>query len=396
MNKKHKYSWDVHPHINFRFINKCKYYLISSSEFLYSRLKIILIISLFLSISTAEIPKLLYPGKIDVFFSSTKNGINRYNLILWSPIFKGGFGSFSQQKIYRGGFFRPLVTVSNVGELIVGLQSLDVGEETQIEIQGEYRFPFGLGIGGGIVERKENYNDVKFTKLSYRNSWQGLQFIVSFQEQQTAGKNSSGGYLALYNKKLMGVLGADGEQWRGTIGYVAPKNNDIKWRPSFEILYVDNTIGNLVGPQFIFANATLGFRGGFLSHPARLGRAMGPTGLEFGNPLGFLYPTFNRRLNVWELGGIADFRVVRLELNGDINEVWEIVFFPFQMFKVGRPFASNLFIGSQYNKNEDNDLTSVGMFGYSGKIGPIVVNLHGEIYFNNVKKSIFLGLIYPF
>ena len=368
----------------------------STGGFLNRKLKITLISFLLLSIATAEIPKLLYPGKLDIFYFSTKSEANRYNLIFWSPIFKGGFGSSSHQNRYGGGFFRPLVALPSTGDLIIGLQSSEVGEESQIEIQGEYRFPFGLGIGGGIVERGEDYNDVTFTKLSYRNSWNGFQYILSFQEQQTAGKNSSGGYLALYNEGLMGVLGSDGEQWRGTFGYVAPKSADTPWRPSLEILYVDNTIGNLVGPQFIFANATLGFRGGFLSHPARLGRAMGPTGLEFGNPLGFLNSTFNRRLNVWELGGIADFRLVRLVLNGANTEFWETVFFPYQMFGVGRSFASNLFIGGQFNKYEDDDWTSIGMVGYFGRIGAFVINLQGNNNFNSEERSLFLGLIYPF
>ena len=61
----------------------------------------------------------------------------------------------------------------------------------------------------------------------------------------------------------MGVVGFDGEQRRTTFGYVAPKNENTQWRPSLEVLYVDNRIGKLAGPQFIFANATLGFNGGF-------------------------------------------------------------------------------------------------------------------------------------
>ncbi len=61
-------------------------------------------------------------------------------------------------------------------------------------------------------------------------------------------------------------------------------------RPAVEVLYVDNTIGHFSGTRNLFANVTLKYGGGFLSHPARLGRAMGPQGTEYGNPLGFLTP----------------------------------------------------------------------------------------------------------
>ena len=40
---------------------------------------------------------------------------------------------------------------------------------------------------------------------------------------------------------------------------------------------------------------------------------MGPQGLEFGNPLGFLFPTWNRRLEVWELGKLGAARFERIE-----------------------------------------------------------------------------------
>tara|TARA_B100000315_G_C14548289_1_gene574384 strand:+ start:703 stop:1827 length:1125 start_codon:yes stop_codon:yes gene_type:complete len=358
--------------------------------------KTVLVVFILLSFVTAQTSELLHPGKLDGFYSSTiKSGLNKYNLIFWSPIVKGGYGSVSSGMRYSGGFFRPFVSRPNIGDLIVGLQSLEVEGKNQIEIQAEYRFKFGLGIGSGVVDRGENDNDIKFTKLSYRNSWNKLRYIVTVQTQQTVGINSPGGYLALYDESFMGVVGFDGEQRRTTFGYVAPKNANTQWRPSLEVLYVDNTIGKLVGPQFIFANATLGFHGGFLSHPARLGRAMGPTGMEFGNPLGFLRPTFNRRLNVWELGGIANFRLVRLDLNGSSTEAWETALFPSQIFKTGGYFVSQLFIGTEFNKSEQDAWMTTGTFGYFGKIGTIIVSIKGNYNFNIEENSLFIGLIYP-
>tara|TARA_B110001454_G_scaffold148940_1_gene138366 strand:- start:214 stop:1398 length:1185 start_codon:yes stop_codon:yes gene_type:complete len=393
MNKNSKYIRD--PYIGtFKLFEQSSTYVFC--WYWWRKSKTILVVFTLLSISSAQISELLHPGKLDVFYSSTiKSGLNKYNLIFWSPIFKGGYGSVSSGIRYGGGFFRPFLSRPNIGDLVLGLQFLEVEEESQIEIQTEYRFKFGLSIGSGIVDRGENDNDITFTKLSYRNFWNRLKYIVTVQTQQTVGITSLGGYLALYDENFMGVVGFDGEQRRTTFGYVAPKNENTQWRPSLEVLYVDNRIGKLAGPQFIFANATLGFSGGFLSHPARLGRAMGPTGIEFGNPLGFLKSTFNRRLNVWELGGIANFRLVRLDLNGSSTEALEATLFPWQIFKSDGSFVSQFFIGAELNKSEQDDWMSTGMFGYFGKMGTIVLSLKGSYNFNIEENSLFIGFIYP-
>jgi hypothetical protein len=370
-----------------------------------------MIVVLLLSVATAETVEnnkelpvsspLLHPGKLDSFYSTTEGGDDKYNLMLWSPVFKGGYGTVSPehgvQTTYGGGFFRPFTAKPSVGDLIVGLQYLETGNKRQTEVQGEYRFPFGLGIGGGVVERKGSDEDITFSKLSYRNSWNGFRYIASMQQQKNAGTNSPGGYLGLYDESWMGIVGTDGEQWRGSLGFVTPKKNNTSWRPAAEVLYVDNSIGKLEGSKFLFVNATLGFRGGFLSHPARLGRAMGPTGLEFGNPLGFLSSTFNRRLNVWELGGIADFRLVRLDLNNSTStETWETIFFPWQVFDAGDSLTSGLFLGPQLNKSAQDDWTSAGTVGYFSRIRAVVVSFQTSHNFNSGENSLFLGLIYPF
>jgi hypothetical protein len=116
---------------------------------------------------------------------------------------------------------------------------------------------------------------------------------------------------------------------------VSPKEG-AKYRPVFEALYVDNNAGGNKGVRYLFVNSTLGFDGGFLSHPARLGRAMGPTGLEFGNPLGFIFNSkvpnnWNRKLNSWEMGRMIDFRLENfVQPNKDYDGYGQLVTFPFQ------------------------------------------------------------------
>ena len=286
----------------------------------------------------------LRPGKVDLLYKHRPDQ-DQYNAFLWTPVFKGGGGVIDPDKAvntrYGGGFFRPMAAWPEKGDLILGAQGVESELRSDFEVQGEYRLPFGLGAGGGFVSTENSLTDIAFGKLTFRRKWRDWNYILEVQAQNIADKTEPGGYVALFNDQFMAVGGTDGEQWRVTGAYIAPE----RWkymRPVLEVIWMDNSIGQVMGPKVLFANASLKYEGGFLSHPARLGRAMGPQGLEFGNPLGFLTPTFNRRLEVWEEGGLADFRADRVELpNGTVQERYEGVFFPAQ-FQSARTLADGL------------------------------------------------------
>ena len=203
---------------------------------------------------------------------------------------------------YGGAYLRPLVLWPEAGDLILGALIVDSGDRRDYEWQGEYRLPGGLGIGAGVADTALPGTDVVFGKVTYRDTLRSWNYILEMQVQEFGKETSPGGYAALYDDPFMVVGGTDGEQWRVTAGYVAPVSTGL-FRPAVELLYVDNSIGELVGPRSWFGDLTLNYDGGCLSHPARLGRAMGPQGVEFGNPLGLLTPTWNRRL---EGGNWAD------------------------------------------------------------------------------------------
>ena len=342
--------------------------------------------------------KYLHPGKADFHYLHTKS-TDEYNFIWWSPVFKGGSGVIDfdsgGQTEYSGGYFRPLLPKEGKGELIFGFLQVDTDSRYSYEFQGEYRFPFGLGFGGGFVSRSNGGADVDFVKISYRNQWFDWSYIVETQFQEMAGEESPGGYGAIYNDQLMLTYGNDGEQWRTAIGYIAPGNESM-FRPTFEVLYVDNTIGDIDGNQFLFINATLKFKGGFLSHPARLGRAMGPTGLEFGNPLGFLSPTWNRRLDVWELGGLGDFRLVRLKKpSGVTTERYEALVYPFQ-FDQSDNLLDRFYVGGFYSKDSTADNSSGILGGVFGKFGFLLAGLGADYNFDTDEKRISFGIIDKF
>ena len=336
----------------------------------------------------------LNPGKIDFLYRG-READNTYNAFAWTPTFKGGGGVIApdtgQSTTYLGGFLRPLAGVPDTGDLILAAQGVEANNRRDFEAQGEYRLPMGLGVGGGFVEAKKAGNDIAFGKLTFRNKLAGWNYILELQAQDVEQSVSPGGYAALYNDQVMGVAGSDGEQWRVTGGYVAPTNGTIL-RPAAEVLYVDNSIGEFDGPRSVFVNATLRLQGGFLAHPARLGRAMGPQGLEFGNPLGFLFPTWNRRLETWEMGGLADVRYERIWLpNRTTQDRVDGEIFPFQ-FCGTRSLFDYFFLGASYTQTPTMDNPGV-VTGLIGKIGFVNVNAAVEHRFRPSENIVIVGLI---
>jgi hypothetical protein len=191
---------------------------------------------------------------------------------------------------------------------------------------------------------------------------------------------------------LMGVYGYDGEQWRSTLAYVAPES----WktvRPVIEAIYTDNSIGERDGPRSLFVNGSLKFEGGFLSHAARLGRAMGPQGLEYGNPLGFIFPTWNRRLEIWEMGSLLDFRLERIEPpHGVAQERYEGAIFPFQLQPTRNRWLDAFFVGGAYIKNGSYETPSV-LGGVLAEIAFIRLSIGVEYQPDPDETNIVIGLI---
>jgi hypothetical protein len=334
------------------------------------------------------------PGKVDFLYRGTEHG-NEYNAFLWTPSFKGGGGFLNPRHqdstTYLGGFARPLAVWPERGDLILGVNAVEDARRRDTDVQGEYRFPFGLGFGGGHVEASRAGNDITFGKTTWRSKVAQWNFILEMQGQDVGGSASPGGYAAVYNPQVMGVFGHDGEQWRATLGWVTPTNHTM-FRPVMEVLYVDNSIGHFDGPRVIFANASLNYRGGFLSHPARLGRAMGPQGLEFGNPLGFLTPTWNRRLDTWELGGLMNLRFEHIwRPDRTITERYEGLVFPFQFFD-GGDILNPLFAGGAYSSSAAQNSPSV-LGGWSGKLAFVNFSVGVEYLFRPSETSVVVGVV---
>ncbi len=320
------------------------------------------------------------PAKVDFLFTYKEKYLGG-NFFFWSKSVKAGFGTVftgtGDVAHYGGGFIRPLSYTKYKGDMIIGVNySMPAADVTFWDVQAEHRHQFGLCYGGGVYKITTTDTDY-WGKVSYRHTVKKWLFTITGQMQKIAGKARPGGYLSVNNPTYMVAGGYAYTQYRACIGLVSPKEG-TKYRPVFEALYVDNNAGGNKGVRYLFANATLGFDGGFLSHPARLGRAMGPTGLEFGNPLGFITNprvpnNWNRKLNSWEMGRMIDFRLENYVLpNKDYNGYAQLVTLPFQ-FDEHKNLLDPFYAGGEFI------YTSVG--GTSKKQGGILAG-----YFYNMQQ----------
>jgi len=292
--------------------------------------------------------KLMQDAIFELFHRYT-NAQQQYNLIFWGSRIKGGGGFIqnAQGSTYYGGIFaHPQV---NFGEITLASHFVSDGKNSEYELKAEYRLLNGLSFGGGYISDSYAQQKLGFAKISWHRNLEDWNFIVSGQSLQINEKNYMGGYGAVFNANTMMAMGYDGEELRATIGYIAPQQKRSPIRPAAEIFWIDRSLGTEIGgSNFLLAMATLGYKGGILSHPARLGRAMGPWGLEYSNPITFKTPTWNRLLNTWEQGGLANFRLSYSGISPK-NYTWrtEVSSFPFQFFDVSR-YLKGCFVGAYH------------------------------------------------
>ncbi len=290
------------------------------------------------------------------------------------------------------------------------------------DVQAEHRHAFGLTYGGGAYQLGATKQSINYWgKVGFRKTIKKWSFIVSIQvtpltngSKNTIEHIGPGGYVALYHPVFMVVGGYTynhpngttvAPQFRTCLGLMSPKEG-AKYRPVFEALYIDNNVGDFKGVRYLWSNFTLGFDGGFLSHAARLGRAMGPTGLEFGNPLGFLANpaaviNWNRKLTTWEMGRMINFRQENFvfdQTTKNYNGYAQVVFNPFQ-FDNKTNLLDPFFIGTEfvYSYTEVNKtLTKQGglLLGYFYNTKIFSANAGVEYVFKTKQPIITIGMIY--
>ena len=319
-------------------------------------------------------------GKID-FLTQVQKDLFKSKLFIWNNKVKGGIGyeSIKDKSVkYVGGYYKRDFRSKLFDDIVIGgyfdnktIPIINGTTRNEVyanyELQGDIFLENGFGIGGGHVKNNLISTEINFVKASFKNELSNkIKYTFAVQMQFIGSQRYFGGLGAIYSERLFAGGGYDGEQWRIDFGYIHPKGH--KLRPAAEVLYIDNSIGNFEGSNFFFINGTLDFKGGFLSNAARLGRTLGPTGIVFTNPLGFLNPnTWNRIHNTWELGKMVDFRIIYFPKSNQ-NYSFEsiLIIYPIN-FDQNSNMLDNIFVG--YNSKEQLDfIQHTILAGYFGKI----------------------------
>jgi hypothetical protein len=357
------------------------------------------------------------PAKVD-FITTFKEKYTNANAFFWSKSLKAGFGTVykgdtSGVAHYGGAWFRPLSFTKYKGDLIIGANySMPTPAAAFWDVQIEHRHAFGLTYGGGayqlgITKQSINY----WGKVGFRKTIKNWSFIVSAQVTPLTNGSINlldrirpGGYAAIYHPTFMVTGGYAFTQFRTGLAIMSPKEG-AKYRPVFDAIYIDNNVGRFTGARYLWVNSTLGFDGGFLSHAARLGRNMGPTGLEYGNPLGFLANpaaviNWNRKLNTWEMGHMVNFRLENFVLpNKNYNGYAQLVVNPIEFLKTKHPLLDPIFIGVEFiytYAEASKTLTKQGGFllGYFYNVKQFSATAGVEYVVKTKQPVITIGMIY--
>ena len=336
-------------------------------------------------------------GLLDFVYRRTPT-TNEYNLLWWSNWFKGGGGIIERpngQPVikYFGGFINP--KIKKFGELVIGGHWIDNGIRQLYEAKVEFRYKNGLGGTLGMVDNGKDQPQMRYVRLNYRSQinkeW---KYTASILMQQVDKNNHLGAYGVIYNSGIMLGGGYDGEEWRGGVGLIAsPKMKYI--RPAFEGFYINRDPGQIAGSDFLLASFTLKFAGGFLGHPARIGRFLGGTGTEYTNPVITIAPSWNRILYSWEQGNMVDVRFIRTQTpTGTYNAYLEYMVFPFHFGRKLDIFDC-LFVGGSYTQTNTTDWHGA-MLGWRYFLGSMGVILQSEYDLKNEFLYLRLGANYMF
>jgi hypothetical protein len=101
-------------------------------------------------------------------------------------------------------------------------------------------------------------------------------------------------------------------------------------------------------------------------------------------------------LDPWELGGLGDFRLFRVERpNGVTSSVWEALIFPLQ-WGGGKGALDGVFVGGSYRTLTDAEDDPGVLAGYFGNVGFLRIGLAVDFGLESADERITLGIIDPF
>lgn len=308
------------------------------------------------------------PGLFEALHNHTE-AFEQDNLALWTPMLVGGIGSIRPDQggaVRYGNLAVTSEPMSASGRQVLGMYGfVQTPGSWASEGHGEYRWSVAadeqFALGGGLAEL-DNGRDYGYAKFGVRSQIGRLHYLGYLTANTYRGGISPGFYSAVHNDQYFagGELSAD----RHTIvlGYAAEKG-DRYFRPAFEYFAFDRGIGQVGGANFTMISTTLRFAdSGYFTVGARLGRALGPSGVQLTNPVGFLLPTWNRLAGIWEIGRLLNLRYQEFQPfpGAPRSRVGEAVLFPADLF-AGSSFPKAIFAGGAWQDD-----------GQSGRVDAVI------------------------
>lgn len=352
------------------------------------------------------------------YYKVTRNNATNTQLNFYHPNIRGGVGRIFDDKArdlqYISGVANgPLGGDSSYTIMGHAIDRLDSQLNDSSTLQGAYNPNNDWSIGGGVLKFTGTNNDVSFGRVLYTPKTEDLELLVGGFVKEVADEIQPGlaGMIGLKNTfGFQPVVGMqrEKEQARYLGGLVFPSfseqnqernNSSPVIQPAFEVLYVDNQVGDIPGPQFTMGNFTLGYNGNFFPTKGKTGRLLGATGIWAPNPIFGTDPSplhnlnFNRPLDSAIMGNLLNVRYVGFERpNGDNSMHLDALVFPTQ-FDSTPSALDNFFLGVSQDSFGDKHQTGP-LFGATFNLLGFSGNFDVSIYSDEIQGSLSVSVIF--
>ena len=335
----------------------------------------------------------------------------------YHPNIRGGVGRIFDDKAHDLQYVSGVANGNLGGDssfTVLGhaIDRLDSQLNDASTVQAAYNPNNDWSFGGGVLKFTGTNKDVSFGRALYMHKTDDLELLVGGLVKEVSGDVQPGlaGMVGLRNfwgfQPVAGMQ-REKEQARYIGGLIFPSLTDqdettkrgFNMQPALDVLYVDNQVGDIPGPQFTMANFTLGYNETFFPTKAKTGRLLGSTGIWAPNPLFGTDPSplhninFNKALDPAAMGNLLNIRYIEFDRpNGDKSMHLDALVFPTQ-FDYSHSILDNFFLGLSQDSFGDDHRTGP-LFGATFNLLGFSGNFDVSIYQDEVQGSLNASVIF--
>src|SRR3989344_420569 len=219
----------------------------------------------------------------------------------YHPNIRGGVGRIFDDKAHDLQYVSGVANGNLGGDSSVtvmghAIDRLDSQLNDASTLQAAYNPNNDWSVGAGVLKFAGTNNDVSFGRVLYMPKTEELEllvggFVKEVSDDVQVGLSAIVGIKDAWGLQPVAGMQREKEQARYIGGLVFPPlqsqektSGSPVIQPAFEVLYVDNQVGDVPGPQVTTGNFTLGYNGKFFPTKAKTGRLLGATGIWEPNP----------------------------------------------------------------------------------------------------------------